>query len=94
MRGASVGDPSSSRSPIAVPGIAQADRERVLDRFVRLEGARSRPGSGLGLSLAAAVARLHGGAVGSRTTSGPRVRLTLPAADPPGRAGAPRAGHE
>ena len=45
------------------PGIAPADRPRVFDRFVRLEGARSRPGSGLGLSLAAAVARLHGGAV-------------------------------
>ena len=45
------------------PGIAPADRARVLGRFVRLEGARSRPGSGLGLSLAAAVARMHGGAV-------------------------------
>ena len=43
------------------PGIALADRARVLERFVRLEGARSRPGSGLGLSLAAAVARLHRG---------------------------------
>jgi signal transduction histidine kinase len=31
------------------PGIALADRSRVLGRFVRLEGARSRPGSGLGL---------------------------------------------
>jgi signal transduction histidine kinase len=45
------------------PGIAEADRGRVLDRFVRLESARSRPGFGLGLSLAAAVARLHGGAL-------------------------------
>ena len=45
------------------PGIAPADRARVLDRFVRLEGSRSRPGSGLGLSLAAAVARMHGGSV-------------------------------
>jgi signal transduction histidine kinase len=43
------------------PGIAPADRGRVLERFVRLESARSRPGFGLGLSLAAAVARLHGG---------------------------------
>jgi signal transduction histidine kinase len=34
-----------------------------LERFVRLEASRSRPGSGLGLSLAAAVARLHGGAL-------------------------------
>jgi signal transduction histidine kinase len=36
-------------------------RERVIERFVRLEQSRSVPGSGLGLSLAAAVARLHGG---------------------------------
>jgi signal transduction histidine kinase len=43
------------------PGIGAADRTRVLDRFVRLENSRSRPGSGLGLSLAAAVARLHNG---------------------------------
>ncbi len=42
------------------PGIDLADRARVLERFVRLEGSRSRPGSGLGLSLAAAVERLPG----------------------------------
>jgi signal transduction histidine kinase len=45
------------------PGVAPQDRERALKRFVRLEKSRSRPGSGLGLSLVAAVARLHGGAV-------------------------------
>lgn len=43
------------------PGIKPEDRERVFKRFVRLETSRSLPGSGLGLSLAAAVARLHGG---------------------------------
>jgi signal transduction histidine kinase len=43
------------------PGIAPSDRGRVLERFVRLEQSRSQPGSGLGLSLAAAIARLHGG---------------------------------
>ncbi len=43
------------------PGIPEADRPRVVERFVRLEQSRSQPGSGLGLSLAAAVARLHGG---------------------------------
>jgi len=43
------------------PGIAPSDRGRALERFVRLEQSRSEPGSGLGLSLAAAVARLHGG---------------------------------
>ena len=43
------------------PGIPEADRPRVVERFVRLEQSRSLPGSGLGLSLASAVARLHGG---------------------------------
>ena len=42
-------------------GIPEADRARVLGRFVRLEASRNTPGSGLGLSLAAAVTRLHGG---------------------------------
>jgi signal transduction histidine kinase len=64
------------------PGVAAADRTRVLGRFVRLEGARSRPGSGLGLSLTAAVARLHGGAVRLEDNApGLRVVLTLPAAE-------------
>jgi signal transduction histidine kinase len=43
------------------PGIPQSERSRVVERFVRLEQSRSQPGSGLGLSLVAAVARLHGG---------------------------------
>jgi len=43
------------------PGIPEADRGRVVERFIRLEQSRSQPGSGLGLSLASAVARLHGG---------------------------------
>lgn len=43
------------------PGIPPEDRNRVVERFVRLEQSRSEPGSGLGLSLASAVARLHGG---------------------------------
>jgi signal transduction histidine kinase len=42
------------------PGIARADRKRVLERYVRLEKSRSQPGTGLGLSLVAAVARAHG----------------------------------
>lgn len=41
------------------PGIPEVERGRVLERFVRLESARTRPGFGLGLSLVAAVARLH-----------------------------------
>jgi signal transduction histidine kinase len=43
------------------PGIPEPDRAHVIERFVRLEQSRTKPGSGLGLSLAAAVARLHGG---------------------------------
>jgi signal transduction histidine kinase len=43
------------------PGIPEGDRAHVVERFVRLEQSRSQPGSGLGLSLASAVARLHGG---------------------------------
>ena len=42
------------------PGIPETDRERVLQRFVRLDGTRSTPGNGLGLSLVDAVAKLHG----------------------------------
>ena len=41
------------------PGIPLADRARVVERFVRLEASRNSPGTGLGLSLVAAVARLH-----------------------------------
>lgn len=62
------------------PGIPAADRERVLKRFVRLERSRSRPGTGLGLSLVAAVARLHGGSVRLEDAApGLRVVLTMPA---------------
>src|SRR5438046_4738209 len=43
------------------PGIPEGDRKHAVERFVRLEASRSQPGSGLGLSLASAVATLHGG---------------------------------
>jgi signal transduction histidine kinase len=61
-------------------GISAADRSRAVERFVRLEPSRSRPGVGLGLSLAAAVARLHGGELRLEDNSpGLRVTLALPA---------------
>ena len=42
------------------PGIPAQDRPRVVERFVRLEASRNSPGTGLGLSLVAAVAHYHG----------------------------------
>ncbi|MFO1149259.1 MAG: ATP-binding protein [Alsobacter sp.] len=61
------------------PGIPAEDRVRVVERFVRLEGARTRPGFGLGLSLASAVARLHGGTLRLEDNApGLRVVISLP----------------
>jgi signal transduction histidine kinase len=42
-------------------GIPAEDRTRVLDRFVRLDESRTKPGNGLGLSLVSSVMTLHGG---------------------------------
>lgn len=61
------------------PGIAEQDRDRALKRFVRLEACRTQPGTGLGLSLVAAVARLHGGAIRLEDNKpGLRAVVTLP----------------
>jgi signal transduction histidine kinase len=63
------------------PGIPAGDRERAVERFVRLEQSRSEPGSGLGLSLASAVARLHGGELRLEDNHpGLRAVLALPRA--------------
>ena len=63
------------------PGIAPDDRARALQRFVRLEKSRSQPGSGLGLSLVAAVARLHGGSIRLEDNApGLKAVLAMPAA--------------
>ncbi len=72
------------------PGIALADRERVFERFVRLEESRSRAegGSGLGLAIAAEVARRHGGTVSVATAElgGARFEVRLPVqTEPPER---------
>jgi signal transduction histidine kinase len=70
------------------PGIPAADRGRVVERFVRLEESRSQPGSGLGLSLASAVARLHGGELRLEDNApGLKAVIELPRAE--AAAGAP-----
>ena len=65
------------------PGVPDHDRTRIFQRFVRLERSRSTAGNGLGLSIVAAVAGLHGGSV-SATDNHPglRVELDLPATSP------------
>ncbi len=70
------------------PGVPEADRARVVERFVRLENSRNQPGAGLGLSLVGAVAAAHGGRLelaegpGTVGEMGPglRVALVLPRA--------------
>jgi signal transduction histidine kinase len=65
-------------------GIPEADRARAVERFVRLEQSRSLPGSGLGLSLASAVARLHGGELKLEDNRpGLRTVIALPRAGSP-----------
>ena len=67
------------------PGIAEADRARVTERFVRLDEARSKPGSGLGLSLAQGIAKLHKGRLLIKDNQpGLRVELILPLKPAPG----------
>lgn len=61
------------------PGIPSLDRERVLKRFVRLDTSRSTPGTGLGLSLVAAIAELHGGKIELNDNHpGLKVTISLP----------------
>lgn len=63
------------------PGIPSAERENVFRRLYRLERARSTDGSGLGLSLVAAIAELHGAKVSlADNTPGLRVEVSFPAA--------------
>jgi signal transduction histidine kinase len=70
------------------PGIAEADRGRVLERCVRLDDARARDagGSGLGLAMVAELVAAHGGTVriANGALGGARVELRLPGADEPG----------
>lgn len=65
-------------------GVPPAERERVFDRFVRLDDARARDtgGSGLGLSIVREIAHAHGGEVRveDAPSGGARLRVELPAA--------------
>jgi two-component system sensor histidine kinase MprB len=62
------------------PGIPEADRPHVFDRFYRGATARGRPGSGLGLAIVRQVAETHGGtiAVQEGAGGGSRFVLSLP----------------
>ncbi len=67
------------------PGIPEGDRAHVIERFVRLEQSRSLPGSGLGLSLASAVVRMHRGELKLEDNApGLKAVITLPRADTAG----------
>ena len=75
---------ASARATVSVvddgPGVPEEERERLFDRFYRLERSRSTPGSGLGLALVAAIARLHGGLVSlSNVRPGLRVETSFAA---------------
>ena len=66
------------------PGVPEGDRDRVIGRFVRLDESRSKPGNGLGLSLAAGVMKLHGGRlVLEDNEPGLKAKLVLPRAEAP-----------
>ena len=65
------------------PGVAPPDRQRAFERFVRLDGARTRTGhdgSGLGLAIVAELVALHDGRVAMRdgTLGGTRIAIELP----------------
>jgi len=61
------------------PGIAEAHRPKVFQRFYRLEQSRTTPGNGLGLSIVAAIADLHGGTIAlSDNNPGLKVILNFP----------------
>ncbi|MDT8916151.1 HAMP domain-containing sensor histidine kinase [Amycolatopsis sp. PS_44_ISF1] len=69
------------------PGVAAADRERVFDRFTRLDDARARDagGTGLGLAIARMITRRHGGTLRVADSAvGARFVATFPRAEDPG----------
>jgi two-component system sensor histidine kinase MprB len=67
------------------PGIPDADKPRVFERFYRADAARSAPGSGLGLSMVREIARAHGGDVfvGDAPAGGTTIGFTIPVVSAP-----------
>lgn len=77
------------------PGVPEADRARIVQRFIRLEASRTTAGHGLGLNLVQAIARAHGGQIEiADNAPGLRVTLALPASADDGTPGQARAGRQ
>ena len=78
------------------PGVPEADRARIFDRFQQLENALSRgEGTGLGLPIVKLLTELHGGTIevlGAPTEPGGLFRVTLPVEEPHGVMVAKRTG--
>jgi signal transduction histidine kinase len=81
ISGTVVGDKITISIADAGQGIAPENRERILQRFVRLDESRSKPGNGLGLSLVSSVMHLHNGSIAlAGANPGLQINLTLPLA--------------
>jgi signal transduction histidine kinase len=87
---------AGGRAEIAItdngPGIDDSEKTKVVERFYRGDASRGTPGVGLGLSLAQAVAKLHGSAL-ELSDRGPGLRVVLTMAlseEPPGAIAEPR----
>ena len=63
------------------PGVPPSEQDEIFDRFRRGSDARDRPGSGLGLSIVATIARAHGGDVEVTSNGGATFRLRIPGDD-------------
>ena len=82
VHAASMGDKVALRVADTGPGMNPNDASKAFDRFWRAEASRTRPGSGLGLSIVAGIVAAHGGEVTltSNMSDGTEVRVLLPSA--------------